>query len=62
MKITEGEEFYYPQFIEIECCPIEKMEEAFETIRNYFKKARTPVVSFDIQVSYYRDFEDEKKL
>ena len=62
MKIIEGEEFNYPQFIEIEGCTIEKIEEAFETIRNYFKKARTPVISFDIQVSYYRNFEDEKKF
>jgi len=57
MKIIEDK-----QLIMIEDCPIEKLEDAFEEIRKYLRKSRTPIFDLDLRVEYTRSWNDEQKL
>ena len=57
MNITEESDGFFA----IECKP-EELDTVIKTIKDKFTKARTPVVSANIYVHYYRDYEDELAL
>ena len=57
MKVTEEGEGIFA----IECTPNE-LEKVFKKIKEKFAQARTPVVSADIMVYFYRDLKDELAL
>ena len=57
MKITEEGEGIFA----IECKP-EELEQVLKKIKEKFAQARTPVVSADIMVYFYRDLKDELSL